>query len=58
VPAHLENERRLLEPLSESERAGLGDLLSKLLLAFETEQPVPARETRPRRPRGGITGHD
>jgi DNA-binding MarR family transcriptional regulator len=52
-PAHLENERRLLEPLSESERAALADLLRKLLLVFEVEQPVPPPEAGPRHRRPG-----
>jgi DNA-binding MarR family transcriptional regulator len=52
-PGHLENERRLLEPLSESERAALADLLRKLLLAFESKQPVPPPGTGPRHRRPG-----
>jgi DNA-binding MarR family transcriptional regulator len=44
APAHLENERRLLEPLSEAERTALADLLRKLLLAFEDEQVGPGED--------------
>ena len=38
---HLENERRLLAPLSRKEQEALADLLRKLLLAYEHEQPLP-----------------
>lgn len=41
APAHLENERTLLAPLSEEEQATLINLLRKLLGAFERERPAP-----------------
>jgi DNA-binding MarR family transcriptional regulator len=44
APAHLENERRLLEPLSQAERIALADLLRKLLLAFEQGQAAAGED--------------
>ena len=41
APAHLANERELLAPLSEDERRRLGDLLRKLLQAYERDRPMP-----------------
>jgi DNA-binding MarR family transcriptional regulator len=41
APAHLANERELLEPLTEDEQATLAALLRKRLLAFEQTQPAP-----------------
>jgi DNA-binding MarR family transcriptional regulator len=41
APLHLENERRLLSPLTEREAIELARLLKKLLLAYEAEHPVP-----------------
>jgi DNA-binding MarR family transcriptional regulator len=38
---HLANERQLLAPLSRKEQDTLADLLKKLLLAYEAEQPLP-----------------
>jgi DNA-binding MarR family transcriptional regulator len=38
---HLANERRLLAPLTREEQDTLADLLRKLLLAYESEQPGP-----------------
>jgi DNA-binding MarR family transcriptional regulator len=40
-PLHLENERALLEPLSEEEQRKLAQLLRKLLLAYEDREPTP-----------------
>lgn len=40
VPAHLENERRLLSALTETEQEQLGGLLRKLLGEFEGSRPV------------------
>jgi DNA-binding MarR family transcriptional regulator len=40
-PAHLDNERALLSPLSEKEQELLIGLLRKLLAAYERESPVP-----------------
>jgi DNA-binding MarR family transcriptional regulator len=39
VPAHLDNEQRLLAALSESEQQLLADLLRKLLVEFEGSRP-------------------
>lgn len=55
APVHLENERRLLEPLNQAERTALAQTLKKLLLAFEAEQPIPPPVTRPRGRRRGAT---
>jgi DNA-binding MarR family transcriptional regulator len=41
APLHLDNERRLLEPLSDEEQQTLARLLRKLLIAYEREQPTP-----------------
>jgi DNA-binding MarR family transcriptional regulator len=41
APAHLENERALIAPLTEAEQATLINLLRKLLAAFEKERPAP-----------------
>lgn len=41
APLHLENERRLLAPLSAHEQQTLAGLLRKLLQTFEHEQPTP-----------------
>jgi DNA-binding MarR family transcriptional regulator len=61
-PMHLDNERRMLRPLTTDEVEALAALLRKLLVAFELEQaaPPPAPESvtrrrparRPRVPRG------
>jgi len=60
APLHLDNERRLLAGLTPDEQAALAQLLRKLLLGFERDQPVPAsrpadtgspgRENQARRP--------
>ncbi len=42
-PLHLDNERRMLDPLTAEEQATLALLLRKLLLAFEGEQATPPR---------------
>lgn len=42
APAHLENERRLLAPLSDTEQQTLAALLKKLLVAFERDEPAAA----------------
>jgi DNA-binding MarR family transcriptional regulator len=52
APAHLENERTLLAPLSDEEQAALINLLRKLLAAFEEERPAPPPTGRGGRPRG------
>ena len=39
IPAHLDNERRMLAALSDSERDTLADLLRRLLVEFEGEEP-------------------
>lgn len=41
APAHLENERALIAPLTEDEQTTLINLLRKLLAAFEKERPAP-----------------
>ncbi len=41
VPAHLANERALLQALSDDEQAQLSGLLHKMLNAFERDQPTP-----------------
>jgi DNA-binding MarR family transcriptional regulator len=41
APAHLENERRLLSGLTESEQVLLADLLRKLLVEYEGSSPPP-----------------
>ena len=51
APVHLDNERSLLAALSEQEQRLLAGLLRKLLLAFESERPVP-----PPSGRGGRRG--
>jgi DNA-binding MarR family transcriptional regulator len=51
APAHLENERTLLDPLSDEEQATLAGLLRKLLSAHEREQPAPPPTGRGRRRR-------
>ena len=51
APLHLENERRLLAPLSTDEQQRLAGLLRKLLLAFEREQPTPPSSGRGGRPK-------
>jgi DNA-binding MarR family transcriptional regulator len=43
APVHLDNERALLEPLSPEEQQTLSELLRKLLLAYEHQQPTPPR---------------
>ena len=48
---HLANERELLAGLEASERDELAELLSKLLLSFEREAPVPPEPRRRRRSR-------
>jgi DNA-binding MarR family transcriptional regulator len=53
-PLHLDNERRLLAGLSRDEQRTLADLLRKLLLGFERQQPTPVpRPTRRHRLRRG-----
>jgi DNA-binding MarR family transcriptional regulator len=42
APLHLDNERRLLAGLTPDEQAALAQLLRKLLLGLERDQPVPA----------------
>jgi DNA-binding MarR family transcriptional regulator len=42
APLHLDNERRLLAGLTPDEQRTLADLLRKLLLGFERDQPAPA----------------
>lgn len=56
APLHLDNERALLESLSDEEQETLAQLLRKLLLAYEHRQPTPPpsgtggrRRRRPRR---------
>ena len=39
IPAHLDNERRMLAALSDSERDTLADLLRRLLVEFEGAEP-------------------
>ncbi|MGI8715691.1 MAG: MarR family winged helix-turn-helix transcriptional regulator [Solirubrobacteraceae bacterium] len=54
APLHLANERALLAALDEPEQRVLANILRKLLIAFESEQPVPppsGRGGRPARPR-------
>jgi DNA-binding MarR family transcriptional regulator len=51
APLHLENERRLLEPLSADEQRTLAGLLRKLLRSFEREQPTPPPSGRGGRPK-------
>lgn len=46
VPIHLDNERRMLDPLTTDEQARLADLLRTLLVAFERTQPVPSPQPR------------
>jgi DNA-binding MarR family transcriptional regulator len=41
APLHLDNERALLEPLSQEEQRTLARLLRKLLIAYERQQPTP-----------------
>lgn len=41
APLHLDNERELLSVLDETEQSTLAELLRKLLLEFESRQPVP-----------------
>jgi DNA-binding MarR family transcriptional regulator len=41
APLHLDNERALLEPLSQEEQQTLAELLRRLLLAYEHQQPTP-----------------
>jgi DNA-binding MarR family transcriptional regulator len=41
APAHLENERDLLAPLTDDEQATLAALLRKLLQSFEQTRPTP-----------------
>jgi DNA-binding MarR family transcriptional regulator len=41
APLHLDNERKLLSPLSDEDQRMLADLLRKLLLSYEQEQPTP-----------------
>jgi DNA-binding MarR family transcriptional regulator len=43
--AHLANERRLLEALTEAERTELADLLRKLLLGLPPHQTSPSRQS-------------
>jgi DNA-binding MarR family transcriptional regulator len=42
APLHLDNERRLLAGLTADEQQTLANLLRKLLLGFERDQPTPA----------------
>lgn len=42
APLHLDNERAMLEPLSQEEQQALAQLLRKLLLAWEHQQPTPS----------------
>lgn len=51
APLHLENERRLLAPLTTEEQRRLARLLRKLLHTFERERPVPPPSGRGGRPR-------
>lgn len=46
VPAHLDNERRLLAALSDAEQAILAGLLRKLLVEFEGSVPPPGAPVR------------
>lgn len=55
APDHLVNERGLLAPLSEDERRLLGDLLRKLLRAYERDLPTPPPSGRGGRPKAGPT---
>ena len=41
APAHVANERALLQALDDGEQASLAALLRKLLLAFEQARPAP-----------------
>lgn len=41
APIHLDNERALLQPLSNEDQLALAGLLRKLLLAYEHRQPTP-----------------
>jgi DNA-binding MarR family transcriptional regulator len=41
APLHLDNERAMLEPLSQAEQQTLAQLLRKLLVAYEHQQPTP-----------------
>ena len=41
APVHLDNERRVLAPLTAGEQTRLAGLLRKLLYTFESEQPTP-----------------
>jgi DNA-binding MarR family transcriptional regulator len=56
APAHLENERRLLEPLDQAERTALAETLKKLLLVFEREEAAPPPPPRPSGRRRGAAG--
>jgi DNA-binding MarR family transcriptional regulator len=49
---HLDNERRMLAALTAGERRTLAELLRKLLVAFEAEQPTPPPAGRRARRRG------
>jgi DNA-binding MarR family transcriptional regulator len=51
APLHLDNERELLSALNQTEQRALAGLLRKLLLAFESGQPIP-----PPSGRGGRRG--
>ena len=51
APAHLDNERRLLSALTRDEQDTLATLLTKLLRAYESEQPAPPSRRRRCRPR-------
>jgi DNA-binding MarR family transcriptional regulator len=56
APAHLDNERRMLSPLSEIEQRTLAELLTKLLRAYEAEKPMPP--SRRRRCRAPMDPHE
>jgi DNA-binding MarR family transcriptional regulator len=51
APLHLDNERELLSALDQTEQRALAELLRKLLLAFESREPIP-----PPSGRGGRRG--
>jgi DNA-binding MarR family transcriptional regulator len=53
APAHLDNERTLLAPLTEPEQAQLTGLLRTMLIAYERERPTPPPSGRGGRRRRG-----